>query len=468
MILLGRTLPATVERLCRNGILLPRGNRYGLAFRPAQGSQLAAEHAAGVDTKRIVEPFGFGCGRMAENDIGPPPVIARPFQAYGQAEFIDLAGRLAEHRKRADRAGTAPVHIFLQTGMGDNQPAVGKPEMGPKVPDEVADFFPEFRRCLFQFGHGQIETVGQFDVAPLEPFVQLEIMIADNAVSRTVLDHSHDQPQAIQVLRPPVGDIADENGHPAFRRTDMDQLFGSLLERIDDISETGQQFRQLIETTVDVADDIERSVVRTPVGPKRLPADLEPVDLLRGFHHLNLPEAFLLQPAQTFPQSPRMVAGNMFAESPVWPVFIAGEADFRVYIQDQGDRQGMVFPCQRHQTGPVFPLDRRCIDDSQQAPFEPQPGGVGQKVEGIGRCRLIRFVIRNQRAAVVGRHDLGFQEMFPGKAGLARARRPDQNDQGEVGNGNRRHCSAPLSKIAICDGPPSASSTGPNGENDTS
>ena len=87
-------LPATSSRSSRYGgrsvdrlggqerprgrvVLARRGHGDQLALRPAQRGQPAAEHAAGVDVDRVVEPLGLGDRRVAVDDgraaRGSPP-----------------------------------------------------------------------------------------------------------------------------------------------------------------------------------------------------------------------------------------------------------------------------------------------------------------------------------------------------------------------------------------------------------
>lgn len=56
-------------------------------------------------------------------------------------------------------------------------------------------------------------------IPALQPFVQLEVVVANHAASRAFIAHAHDKAQSIQIARTPVGDIADKERCTAFRMT---------------------------------------------------------------------------------------------------------------------------------------------------------------------------------------------------------------------------------------------------------
>ena len=90
---------AVVEGPHRLAVDLRGGHGHQLALGVAQGGEAAAEHAAGIEVDGVVEPFGIGHGRVAKGNHGPAPVLAGPFVAHGQAEFVHFAGAFAKQRE---------------------------------------------------------------------------------------------------------------------------------------------------------------------------------------------------------------------------------------------------------------------------------------------------------------------------------------------------------------------------------
>ena len=108
-----------------------RRHRDQLPLRIAQRRQRAAEDAAGVDVDRAVDPLRLGHRRVAVDDRAPcprspPPSCSAP------------AARTRRSRRSSRRTGearaprpTPALHLLLQPGMGDDEPAA--------VEDVVAD-----------------------------------------------------------------------------------------------------------------------------------------------------------------------------------------------------------------------------------------------------------------------------------------------------------------------------------------
>ena len=122
----------------------PRGrDRDELLLRVAQGGQLAAEDAAGVDVDRAVEPFRLGDRRVAVDDHRRPAVFRRPVVADGQAELVGLAGRLAVEGEVPHLARAPPLHLLLHPGVGDDQLAVVEDVVADQAVEEVGELVAE-------------------------------------------------------------------------------------------------------------------------------------------------------------------------------------------------------------------------------------------------------------------------------------------------------------------------------------
>ena len=113
------------------------GDRDELLLRVAQGRELAAEDAAGVDVDRAVEPLRLGDRRVAVDDHRLAPVLRRPVEADGQAELVGLAGRLAVEGEVPHLARAPALHLLLHPGVGDDELAVVEDVVADQAVEEV-------------------------------------------------------------------------------------------------------------------------------------------------------------------------------------------------------------------------------------------------------------------------------------------------------------------------------------------
>ena len=155
--LLGRELGSLLflgqEGPGRFAVGLRGWDRDELLLRVAQGGELAAEDAAGVDVDRAVEPVRFGDRRVAVDDHRRAPVFRRPVVAHRQAELVRLAGRLAVQGEVPHLARAAPLHLCLHAGVGNDQLAVIEDVMADQAVEELGQFLAERRHALRRARH---------------------------------------------------------------------------------------------------------------------------------------------------------------------------------------------------------------------------------------------------------------------------------------------------------------------------
>src|SRR5688500_18643414 len=119
-------------------------------------------------------------------------------------------------------------------------------------------------------------------------------------------------------------------------------------------------------------------------------------------------------------------------------------------------------------------LDVRRVDDGQQPALEPLRADEVQRLERGRRRGLVVLVVRDQSAAVVERQCLERSEPRARKGRLPGPGCADEDDERQLGNGERRHAASGVwaaievrAKIPICVGAPTSASTGPTGANRT-
>src|SRR5262245_13652769 len=200
------------------------------------------------------------------------------------------------------------------------------------------------------------------------------------------------------------------------------------------VSELLQQRFELIAAAVDIADDVERTVLGLAVVPEWLTREDGGVDFFLRLQHVNVTEAFAAETAQRTVELALLVANNVRPKIAVWPRAIPVVADSLGKIQNNGDGQHVVFARQRDQRLPRLGLNVGRVDDRQASTNEPARSNKVQCGEGIIRRGLVVLVVRHECPESVRRQHLCWLEVLSRERRLAAARRSNQDDQRELGN----------------------------------
>lgn len=186
---------------------------------------------------------------------------------------------------------------------------------------------------------------------------------------------------------------------------------------------------------MDVTDDVEGTGEVAEVVVAALQHHFRVLGLLLGAQDVDLAEALTLQAAQRTAQLPAValdhVAGHV---GTVRPGRVAREADLFGQVEDDRDGQHIVLPGQLHQLAAALRLDVGGVDDGQPSRGQALARDVVKDVEGVPAGALVVLVVGDESAAEVRGDDLGRFEVSAGEGGLARATRPDEDDEGEVGH----------------------------------
>jgi hypothetical protein len=87
-----------------------------------------------------------------------------------------------------------------------------------------------------------------------------------------------------------------------------------------------EQLDQLVVAAVDVADNVERSVIGTPVRPRGLALDLDGLHLLGAAEDEDTAESFSVEPAEGALQLRELLTNNAPTEIPVGSTGVAIDA----------------------------------------------------------------------------------------------------------------------------------------------
>lgn len=361
---------------------------------------------------------------MAVDHRRAAPVVLRPRVAHRQAELVGLAGGVAVQRVRADAPGRAAVVLLRQTRVADHEPPAVEDVVADEAVDELPYLGAELLALALHLLDGLGQAVGVLDLAAAQVTAVLVLVVAGHAEGVARLDHRHHATQHARAVRAPVDQVTDEHGLPALR---VDAVH---------IAQLAQESLEFEGAAVDVADDVERAGEVGQVVVALLGDDRGVLDVLDAPQDVHLAEALALQVAQRAAEFAGVAlddaAGHVGAVG-------AGRVAFGTHllrhVQHDGDGQHVVLLRQLDQLTAGVLLHAGGVDHRATAGREPLARDVVQDVEGVPCRALVVLVVGDQTSAEVGGDDLGGLEVAVGERGLAGPGRTDQNDEGEVGDG---------------------------------
>jgi len=118
----------------------------------------------------------------------------------------------------------------------------------------------EFRRLPLQLLQRRCQPMSDLDLAPVEVPHQFVIVVAWDAECGACLDHPHHEPEHSRAVWPPVNKVAEEQ-HPAAggrsHAVPIPIISARILRNL--VPKLAEQFAELIEAAVHIADNVERS-----------------------------------------------------------------------------------------------------------------------------------------------------------------------------------------------------------------
>ena len=110
-----------------------------------------------------------------------------------------------------------------------------------------------------------IEAMRELHRPPLQPAHELVVVIAGDAPAEATPDDRHHDTQHVRCRRATVHQIADENGVPSGRCLNLGAPVRPCAVEAHPIAERSQKLDQLVDTAVDIADDVETRTLRSQV-----------------------------------------------------------------------------------------------------------------------------------------------------------------------------------------------------------
>src|SRR5438128_6285910 len=135
-------------------------------------------------------------------------------------------------------------------------------------------------------------------IAALQGTHELLLMVARHAKCSAGGNGAHHKSQHARCIGAAVDQVAEKDQLPAGRRSDIVlRAVGALRLNRDVIPECADQATKFVQASMDIADDVERSMLIAPVNPERLALYDGRIDRLFRLQGENVSKAFPFQKA---------------------------------------------------------------------------------------------------------------------------------------------------------------------------
>jgi len=171
---------------------------------------------------------------------------------------------------------------------------------------------------------------------------------------------------------------------------------------------------------MDVADNVERSVLIPPVNPERLALHDGRIDRLFRLQREDVSKAFSLQEPLRPTHLVALPMDDILPHGAVGAQLVPLDHDSLRHIEDDADDEAVVLLGEFDQRLARLRLHIRRVNDGKAATLQPLRGDQMQDLEGRRRRILRILIIRHQGATQVGGNDLGRLEMLAGKGRFPR------------------------------------------------
>ena len=267
---------------------------------------------------------------------------------------------------------------------------------------------------------------------------------------------THHPPQHTRGVRATVDEIADED------------QFAAVRVGVADPAETLQQRIEFGAATVNVTDEVERTVHIADVAEQPRAGDPGGIDRLDTVEDVHESEPLLTEiPSMLFEQfvlphnNSRVDSGAVFRTA-----LQLGER----HVKNDGHREDVVLLSQIQQPLPILRPQRGGIDDRQQTATQTLRGDIVQRVERVDGRVLLGRVVGHHRPERVRRQHLSVPEMPARGRRFTRPGYPDQHDETQPRYLVGRHELSPISirvNTAVWVGGPTSGSSSPMPPNST-
>ena len=311
--------------------------------------------------------------------------------------------------------------------MGDDQVAVVEHGMADQAVQKFTSVLAPVAALLggdgVDLGDCLIQAVGDADALAAEPSGKFLVVVARYGKGSALLHHGSDKIKRFDGAGAAISQVADEEGFAAFG-----MRVGSAGCIAWREAKAGQQGAQLMDASVNVADDVERAVLVALVAPKL--GALNPDGIhVGGGDRKRVAKALLGDVARAVAaQILDLTGDSVWRHDAVYALRIAIQADALWHVEDDGSGEDVLRFRQIHQHFARFGLDVGGVHDDQLAALQALGGDVMEHIEGVGGGGLVELVVGHPCAARIRREHFGGLEVFAGEGAFAAAARADQGD----------------------------------------
>ena len=276
-----------VYGLYRLIVSFERVNTDIFSFRVSVRRQLSAENTACIYAAGAVLYAHVSARHMTVNDKRLSSVVGCPVEPYGKPELVSFPRSLAVKTEIAyARRGSA--YIFLsQSRVSYNELSVVKHIMADKRIEKALRLFPVFVVFCVYLRPCYVKAVRIGNVSAAKIFQQLHVVVSGDSHSAACSGHGHNEIESVRVPVSSVTEIAEEYRSSVFR-------VGVNAAVVLFIAELFEQQFKLRAAAVNIAYDIERSVLVTLVVPELFADYLYIFELLLRVYHIYEAKALVL------------------------------------------------------------------------------------------------------------------------------------------------------------------------------
>jgi hypothetical protein len=161
----------------------------------------------------------------------------------------------------------------------------------------------------------------------------------------------------------------------------------------DLVAEPSEQFLMFVAADVEIANDVERTVLYPPVVPERNALEVHRFNLLGSLHHEDVSKPLVADSAERPPHLRGLVADVVRTEGSIGPVSAPILAEPFGHIEHDNHGQSTVLPRQFHLWLAGLGLNIGSVDDRQSTQGQQLPCDEPEHFEGVLRHGLIVLVV---------------------------------------------------------------------------
>ena len=171
---------------------------------------------------------------------------------------------------------------------------------------------------------------------------------------------------------------------------------------VPDVAEFAEKLLQLVTAAVNVADDVEGTVLLFFVVPHLCADDLDVFKLFGAADDVDEAETLFFQTADAFAHGSALAVKHPFGHLPVGALFSPLHDERFGQVQHDSRSVNVVFPGKLDDFPAVTLLDVGRVHHRQPEIGKPLPSGVIQQVKGVRGHVLAVFVVAHHSPEEVG------------------------------------------------------------------